>query len=46
MSKSGGYLLDTNILVGLIRANAIGQEIDARFGLRSNLVRCLISVVT
>ena len=46
MSKSVGYLLDTNILVGLIRGNAIGQEIDARFGLRSNLVRCLISVVT
>jgi predicted nucleic acid-binding protein len=39
-------LLDTNILVHLIRWKAVGKAIDARFGLRGSLNRVVISVVT
>lgn len=46
MASSTGYLLDTNILVHLIRGKTVGQTIDARFGLRGSLNRCIISVVT
>lgn len=41
-----GYLLDTNILVHLIRGDETGKRIDERFGLRENLLVCAISVVT
>jgi len=40
------YLLDTNILVYLIRGQAIGLAIDSHFNLRAGLHRCVISVVT
>jgi len=40
------YLLDTNILVHLIRGKAVGLAIEAHFGLRGALNRCVISVVT
>lgn len=46
MSVTVGYLLDTNILIALIRANPLGQFIDAQYGLRSALNRSMISVVT
>lgn len=40
------YLLDTNILVLLIRGKAAGHAVAATFGLRSGLGRCIISIVT
>ena len=46
MSSSTGYLLDTNILVHLIRGRNVEQTIEAHFGLRGSLNRCVISVVT
>jgi len=46
MSANVGYLLDTNILIELIRGNPLGQHIDARFGLRVALNRSMICVVT
>jgi|SRR5579884_1128178 len=46
MASATGYLLDTNILVYLIRGKTVGQTIDAHFGLRGALNRCVISVVT
>lgn len=46
MAPVTAYLLDTNILVYLIRGKAVGQAIEANFGLRGALNRCVISVVT
>lgn len=45
-STTTGYLLDTNILVHLIRWRPVGQAIDANFSLRGALNRSAISVVT
>jgi len=39
-------LLDTNILIHLVRGNATGKAIDARYGLRDRPERPLISIVT
>lgn len=41
-----GYLLDTNILVHLIRGKAVGKAIEANFGLQGGLNRSIICVVT
>ncbi|QDT52679.1 tRNA(fMet)-specific endonuclease VapC [Caulifigura coniformis] len=46
MATSGAYLLDTNILVHLIRRSIVGVAIESQFGLASSLNRCVISVVT
>ena len=46
MSARGGYLLDTNIMLALMRANPLGQLIETTNGLRASLNRSLISVVT
>src|SRR6266852_1303292 len=46
MASPPAYLLDTNILVHLIRGKAVGLAIEAHFGLRGALNRCVISVVT
>ena len=46
MAPVTGYLLDTNILVHLIRGNALGKAIEVNFALTGSLSRCLISVVT
>lgn len=46
MASSVGYLLDTNVLVALIRANVLGETIDRQFGLRAALNRSMICVVT
>jgi tRNA(fMet)-specific endonuclease VapC len=40
------YLLDTNILVHLIRQNEIGRQINQSYNLISSLGNALISVVT
>src|SRR4051812_27977883 len=40
------YLLDTNILLALIRNNVLGQYIDATYRLRGRLDKPLISAVT
>jgi len=39
-------LLDTNVLIHLIRGDAIGAAIDERYGLRNRPERPLISIVT
>lgn len=39
-------LLDTNIVIHLVRGGPIGQAIDVRFQLRTRLERPLISVVS
>ncbi len=46
MSEAVSYLLDTNILVALIRANPLGQYINDKYKLDQNLFRCLVSVVS
>jgi tRNA(fMet)-specific endonuclease VapC len=46
MSVAAGYLLDTNILIQLLRGNALGRYIDRTYDLRSTLSHCVISVVT
>ena len=46
MASPAGYLLDTNILLHLLRGNDLGQHIDARFTLSSSLNYSMISVVT
>ena len=40
------YLLDTNVILALVRAKELGQHIDERFGLRSSSQRPLVSVVS
>src|SRR2546426_8605613 len=39
-------LLDTNIVIHLVRGGPLGQTIDSRFGLRARPERPLISAVT
>ncbi|HEX4498361.1 MAG TPA: type II toxin-antitoxin system VapC family toxin [Thermoanaerobaculia bacterium] len=39
-------LLDTNILIHLVRENPTGRSIDSRFSLRRRTERSLISIVT
>jgi len=39
-------LLDTNVVIHLIRANEVGQRIDQQFGLRQRPDRPLLSVVS
>jgi predicted nucleic acid-binding protein len=46
MPGSVGYLLDTNVLVQLVRFNAIGKAIDAKYGLIAGMSQCVISVET
>mgnify|MGYP005841100061 CR=1 FL=1 len=40
------YLLDTNILVHLIRNDELGKMIQAQYNLRAIITRCMISVIT
>lgn len=40
------FLLDTNIVLTLVRGNALATFIDEAFGLRASKVRSLVSVVT
>jgi len=46
MPSDPGYILDTNILVALIRNKTLGQSIDNTYQLSSGFHRCVISVVT
>ncbi len=45
-TPSGLLLLDTNIVIFLVRGGPIGEALDTRFGLRQRPERPLISVVT
>ena len=40
------FLLDTNIVLTLVRGNALATHIDGTFGLRASEMRPMISVVT
>jgi|SRR5579863_5694625 len=44
--KSTLYLLDTNILLALVRGKDLGNFIRQTFGLHEPSVRCIISIVT
>ena len=46
MPITAGYLLDTTIVIHLLRNDHLGQQIDARFGLRESLSSSMVSVVT
>lgn len=46
MNGGAGYLLDTNVVLSLMRGNALGLSIEATYGLRTSLNRSVISVVT
>ncbi len=46
MTAPRDFLLDTSILLHLIRGNATGLAVDATYGLRASLQRPLISVIT
>jgi tRNA(fMet)-specific endonuclease VapC len=43
---SQSYLLDTNVLLALIRGNALGARIDEAFELRASLHQQVVSIVT
>jgi tRNA(fMet)-specific endonuclease VapC len=45
-SQAELLLLDTNVVVQLVRWNAVGQRIDRTFGLLAREEKALISVVT
>lgn len=40
------YLLDTSVVLSLVRGSELGRYIDQRFGLRSSSLRSLVSVVS
>lgn len=44
--SQGIYLLDTSVILPLVRGNSLGRHIDQCFGLRSSSQRPLVSVVT
>jgi predicted nucleic acid-binding protein len=43
---SQSYVLDTSVLLHLIRGKELGEQIDRAFGLRSAIHRHVISIVT
>jgi predicted nucleic acid-binding protein len=43
---SQSYVLDTNVLLALIRGKELGSEIDKSFGLRSSLQRHVVSIAS
>ncbi|SFH82809.1 type II toxin-antitoxin system VapC family toxin [Planctomicrobium piriforme] len=46
MPRTPGLLLDTNIIVHLLRNGELGQSIDSAYQLRTSLASSLICVVT
>jgi tRNA(fMet)-specific endonuclease VapC len=46
MPSPHDYLLDTGVVLELLRAKRLGKYIEARFQLLGSLNRCLISIVT
>ena len=43
MPQASGYLLDTNILLRLLRGKDLGHDLEQQFGLHSNIANCIIS---
>ena len=43
---SDSYVLDTNVLLHLIRGKALGTKIDQALGLTSSMHRQVVSIVT
>lgn len=43
---AAAYLLDTNVVLYLLRGKAAGEAIDATFGFRSGRTTAIVSVVT
>jgi len=43
---SHSYVLDTNVVLALLRGNALGSRIEKVFGLSANLHRHVVSIVT
>lgn len=41
-----GYLLDTNVVLALVRANSLGQLIERHYAIRASPSRSMICVVT
>ncbi len=46
MPLPNGYLLDTNILVHLVRRDALGRYLDATYGLTNGRHAFILSIVT
>jgi len=46
MALPGGYLLDTNLLVHLLRNNALGKYLDQTYGLSAGTNPFILSIVT
>lgn len=46
MPSATGYLLDTSVLIELLRGKAAGARIDSEYGLRADLARNLICVIS
>ena len=46
MPEPTTYLLDTNIILALLRDNALGKAVDREYGLSASLNRNLVSVVS
>ena len=46
MPNTVGYLLDTTVVICLLRNDHLGQQIDARFNLRASLSSSMVCVVT
>jgi predicted nucleic acid-binding protein len=46
MPRPGGYLLDTNIILALVRGNDLGRYVDATYGLTSGTRAFFVSVVS
>ena len=46
MASTVGYLLDTTVVIHLLRNDHLGQQIDARFNLRASLASSMVCVVT
>jgi tRNA(fMet)-specific endonuclease VapC len=46
MPSTVGYILDTNIVIRLIRNDALGQQIDGKYNLRASLASSMVCVVT
>lgn len=40
------FVLDTNVLLALIRGNSLGATIDEAYGLRANLQRHIVSIAS
>src|SRR4051794_20632613 len=46
MPLPGGYLLDTNIIVALVRGNALGQYLDKTYTLSKGANAFVVSIVS